>query len=149
MRAVKGECMEASSWKRKLLLVLAVGYLVSLGVTVVLADAGLLVRFFTYVRLIPYGDKGGHFLLTGLASCLLNLMLRCRTIRWGGQSWLWGSLVLFVFFTLEEGSQYWMTTRSFSWGDMLSNWLGIFFGGRLIAFDWNRWFKKTSAPKLS
>lgn len=77
--------------------------------------------WFGRINEIPHGDKLGHFSLMAIATFLSNIALRGRAVR----GVLLGSLVVFVLITLEEVRQHFVPTRSFSFGDLLANTVGI------------------------
>jgi hypothetical protein len=61
---------------------------------VYLADHNQYHTLFSVIRSVPGGDKGGHFLLMGLFSFLLNWSLRCRTLQLSARRLLLGSLIV-------------------------------------------------------
>ena len=84
-----------------------------------------------FVGNIPYGDKIGHFVLMGGFSLLLNLALQAKTFGVGKFNYLLGSLIVVVVVTLEEISQIFVSGRTFDWGDLVFDYLGIFVFGEL------------------
>lgn len=94
---------------------------------------------FAFVRRVPYTDKVAHFVLLGTMSLLLNLMLDCARIQFSRFALLKGSAFLLVLVTIEEFSQIWISTRTFSWSDLGSNYLGIVvFGWLAVRYSANR-----------
>ncbi len=87
-----------------------------------------------FVGNIPYGDKLGHFFLMGGFSFLLNLVLNAKTFGVGKFNYLLGSLIVLVVVTLEEISQRFVAGRTFDWGDLVFDYLGIFVFGELARF---------------
>jgi polysaccharide biosynthesis protein VpsQ len=87
-----------------------------------------------FVGNIPYGDKLGHFFLMGGFSLLLNLVLNARTFGFGKFNYLLGSLIAVAVVTLEEISQLFVAGRTFDWGDLVFDYLGIFVFGELARF---------------
>jgi VanZ family protein len=85
---------------------------------------------FAFVRQVPYSDKVAHFVLLGTMSLLLNLMLNVARVQLGSFALLKGSAILLVLVTIEEFSQIWISTRTFSWLDLVCNYLGI------VVFGW-------------
>lgn len=86
-----------------------------------MANLGYAVEFFAAVRRIG-ADKLGHFgMMGGLAFCL-NFSLGYRCWR----RWLLGSVIVVVFSTVEEFSQFWIENRSFDLRDLASNYAGVF-----------------------
>lgn len=105
---------------------LAAIYVALILVIITLANQGNL-AVAQYLRLLPLGDKLGHFFLIGLLTLVLNLAVRCH-------AWIRGlptaSVVVAVLITAEEFSQLTQVTRSFDWGDMSANFAGI------LGFSW-------------
>ena len=111
--------------------ILLTGYVLFLLLLVGTADAGVGGRFWDFVRVIPLGDKVGHFVLFGALSFLVNWILFARTWRIGPVSILKGSAVLFAIVFIEELSQLFFASRTFDWLDVLADALGIFGCGLL------------------
>ncbi|HEX5222489.1 MAG TPA: VanZ family protein [Verrucomicrobiae bacterium] len=96
-----------------------------------LADSGRARWLFDLVRLVPGGDKTGHFVLFGWLSFLLNLVLRASTVRFGRLTLLKGSLIVGVFAIVEEVSQLFFAARTFDLRDLAAGLLGIGLLGRI------------------
>jgi len=79
----------------------------------------------------PYGDKVGHFVLMGTFSFLVNMSLACRKIRFCRSQLLIGSLGVAVLVTLEELSQVFFASRTFSLVDLGFSLAGIWSFGML------------------
>lgn len=101
---------------------------------VIANNSGTLPDFLYRLYLVPFGDKIGHLLLTGLLSLLVNLSLSCRKTRLASRDFLLGSLLVGGVVTLEELTQIFFPTRNVSFYDLLSSYLGIWLFGRLA--DW-------------
>ena len=86
------------------------------------ADRHLARGFFGWVQSFPLGDKAGHFVLMGTLAFLLNRALACRTIPPGLQL---GSVIVAVFVVVEEISQRWLPWRTFDYGDLVADFVGI------------------------
>lgn len=109
-------------------------YVFILAVIVFLAN-GKGTRFLLdFVGNIPYGDKLGHFLLMGIFSFLLNLVLNAKTIRFLTTNFLLGSLIVLSVVTIEEISQIFVSGRTFDWSDLIFDYLGIFLFGKLAKY---------------
>ncbi len=104
-------------------------YLFILGVIVFLADQKKYQPLFRRVREMPYGDKLGHLILMGLFSFLLNMVLKCRTLRVWKIELLKGSLIVALIVTAEEFSQLFVRYRTFDPFDLVFDYVGIFFFG--------------------
>ena len=103
---------------------LAIGF--TLFIISVVALANTQANIFAFVNTIPLGDKWGHFILMGTLTLLINLAMwqsgRSKTPRDIITTTLWITLIV----TLEECSQYWLPTRTFSLLDLTFDYLGIF-----------------------
>lgn len=111
---------------------LTIGFAGLLLLIVASATFGWAEPAFAFIRQVPGSDKVAHFVLLGMMSLLLNLSLGCRRTKiyeWDRNSYLTGSLILVVLVTVEEISQIWIPTRSFSMMDLISNYLGIMLFG--------------------
>ena len=103
----------------------AILYGVAIIVIVVLADTRHL-GFIGAIYDFPFGDKVGHFLLFGLLSLSVNLAAfeaRHHVDRW--RVALMTSLVLALLIGLEELSQRWIASRTFSLFDLATSYLGV------------------------
>jgi VanZ family protein len=80
---------------------------------------------------VPFGDKIGHFLLAGIFSFLLNMVLGARRVSLGRINYLLGSLIALTIFTIEEISQIYIKGRTFDWGDLFFDYLGVYLFGEL------------------
>jgi VanZ family protein len=104
---------------------------VGLGVATSLAATLVRPRWFGLVYHLPGGDKAGHFLILGAVTFLVALgftsaRIRGRRLGVAGCALLVGAVV-----TVDELLQLLLPYRSFSWGDLLANWLGILTFGAL------------------
>ena len=104
---------------------LLIGFLAFIAWIIYLTNTGQQGEFITYVKLIPYGDKAGHFILTGILTLLANLGLDCRTISIGRMKVLLGTLMISIIVLLEEWTQMYIPARTFSLWDLLSDFIGI------------------------
>jgi len=102
-----------------------------LAVIVIAADKGALPDFVRTLYSFPGGDKAGHFLLMGALSALVNLGLRARPASRGSHCFILGSMVVAVLVTMEEISQLWFRTRTFSLLDLGFDYVGILCGAYL------------------
>ena len=94
-------------------------------ITVLLANQGALPAWLEFLKSFYGGDKVGHFILMGSMAFLLNITLRQRRVNFAGMSVLLGSLIVMLVVTVEEFSQLWLPLRTFDWGDLLADYLGI------------------------
>ena len=86
------------------------------------ADRHLARGFFGWVQSFPLGDKSGHFVLMGTLAFLLNRALAGRAIPPGVQL---GGIIVAVFVVVEEFSQLWLPWRTFDYGDLVADFIGI------------------------
>ena len=100
-------------------------------------------ELFSIIRSIPGGDKGGHFLLMGLLSFLLNTSLRCRAVNLRTRRVLLGSVIVSMAVTLEEVSQIFVQYRRFDLVDLLFDYLGIWVFGKIALFRARRLTRAT------
>lgn len=107
---------------------------------IVLADADLLPDFINAIYDFPNGDKVGHFVLYGLLNFFITrAFLSSLPTRRGGWVTLSVGLILALFVALEEFSQKYFASRTFSLLDLTASLLGIIVGG-WVAY-------KTNVPK--
>jgi polysaccharide biosynthesis protein VpsQ len=111
-----------------------------LGALVVLADSGRGRHFFALAALVPAGDKLGHFVLFGILSFLVNLVLRATVWRPGKLILLKGSVVVLSIVSVEEFTQLFFRSRTFDLLDLLAGGLGVWLCGKLAAnhLRWKR-----------
>jgi VanZ family protein len=120
-RIEKGISLSMIGKKKNILLVAcAVLFLPLLGLILYLADLGQMPAPVTALYAFPQGDKVGHFVLMGLLGLSLNLLLPSRR-----RAVLPGSLAALCLVTLEELSQIFFHSRSFSFADLGFSILGI------------------------
>ena len=113
--------------------IIAVIYIFILAGIIFLADSNG-TSYFTFVGLLPFGDKIGHFCLMGMFSFVVNLALSARTFRVWKLSYLLGSLIVFVVVAAEEFSQIFVRGRTFDLTDLLADTIGIFIFGEIAGF---------------
>jgi VanZ family protein len=97
---------------------------------IVLADAGKL-GVLGFINQIPNGDKAGHFILYGILTLLLDLtLIRALPSRNPKLVALSCGLILALLIGLEEYSQQFFHSRTFSLLDLAFSYLGV------IVFSW-------------
>ena len=97
---------------------------------IVLADADLLPDFINAIYDFPNGDKVGHFVLYGLLNFFITrAFLSSSPSRSRGWETLSIGLILSFVITLEEFSQKYFATRTFSYLDLFASLLGVLVGG--------------------
>jgi len=83
---------------------------------------------FHLVGQVPYGDKICHALLYGVMAFLLNYGLGFRKISLIGVMAItpyMGSIIVLIFATLEEFSQYYIPSRTFDLWDLGADFIGV------------------------
>ncbi len=78
-----------------------------------------------YASKIPFGDKLGHLALYGLLAFFLNYALNFKKVRRFGFDLQVGALLVLAFAFLEEGTQFFLPTRTFSLADALFDVIGV------------------------
>ncbi|HXG84205.1 MAG TPA: VanZ family protein [Pyrinomonadaceae bacterium] len=91
-----------------------------------------------FVGKISYGDKIGHFILTGTLSFLVNSALEAKTFGVGKYSYLSGSLIVSIIVSLEEFSQIFIAGRSFDLSDLAADYSGIFIFGEAARYIYRK-----------
>ena len=106
---------------------LAILFTLFILLVIVLADTGNL-GILGIVNSIPYGDKAGHFILYGIMTLLIDLaVLQKRPDSNRGQLVLRIALILALLIGLEEFSQQFFASRTFSLVDLAASYLGVSF----------------------
>src|ERR1041385_7462635 len=93
---------------------------------IVLADTGHL-GVLGIIYKIPFADKVGHFILYGILALLINLNLFRSFPQSRTRVAVIAGLILAVLIGLEEFSQRYFSTRTFSLGDLSASYLGLIF----------------------
>ena len=101
---------------------------------VVAADKGDLPNLLSAFYSFPGGDKLGHVLLMGTMSFLVNFSLTAPPASLQLRKVVKASIVIVLLVTLEEISQLWFRTRTFSFADLSFSYLGICSGLALAVF---------------
>jgi hypothetical protein len=131
--------------RRSALRLLYVGYFLGLIAIFTLVNSGK-TGILRIVEYVPFRDKTVHFLLIGGAGLVANLALGLRKWKAGRVMFYTGTCIVFVLATMEECSQMWIPTRTFSWADMSANWLGIlFFDGCLRLAESKGWLRASGS----
>ncbi len=81
--------------------------------------------FFDLVRVIPYGDKVGHFLLFGFFSFVLNFAFKLNSFKIGRMPIFIGSTICIAFAFVEEFTQLFIVSRTFDLIDLAVGLIGI------------------------
>jgi hypothetical protein len=113
-------------------LFLPLGFFICIVFIIFLADTADHNFAFRLIGDIPYGDKMMHGLLYGIMALFLNYGLNYKLFY----SVQLGAVIVLIFATLEEISQYWIPSRTFDLGDLLADFLGV------LLFSFLQWEKK-------
>ena len=100
---------------------------------IVIVNLGKAPTVFPFLKLIPWVDKIGHFLLMGILSFLLNINLSAQRIRILFITVLKGTAIVLFLVTLEECSQMFLRYRSFSLYDLGYSFAGIILFGMIAS----------------
>ena len=102
-------------------------------------NSGNFPPWLNFYRKIPYGDKVGHFFIMGFLAFAINCLMKNACFQIKGWRILKGSLLVALFVTIEEPLQVYIPNRTFSYFDLIANYLGIMTSGFLVcAFHINR-----------
>ena len=117
-------------------ILLPLGFFLFIGFIIYLADTADHNFAFRLIGHIPYGDKVMHGLLYGTMALLLNYGLKFKSKIIFGFNMQIGAIIVLVFATLEEISQYWLPSRTFDLLDLLADFVGV------ILFSLMKWGKR-------
>lgn len=121
-----------------------IAILFGLALLAIVLAAGTRPDYFFFVYQIPGADKTGHFLLMGTFSFLVNIACSGQQISIWSIRCLKGTLIVVALVTLEELTQIFILTRTFSLLDLGADYAGIFLFGRLARFFANSLKKPTA-----
>ncbi len=106
----------------------AVGFALFIAFTIYAANTGIDHPGLILVRVLPFGDKLGHFGLWGLLTFIVNLAVPNRRVHLAGLAVPVGTLGLLAIVGIEEASQYWLDNRTLDAADLAANIVGIVAG---------------------
>ena len=111
----------------------SIAYLFLLFIVYILfcVNTGTDLFFEGWLPTFPYWDKVAHFTLLGLITYSINFLLSSKQYQLWQKSILLGTTLVFAFATLEEASQYFLSTRTCDVVDLTCNYLGIFIFDRI------------------
>ncbi len=90
-----------------------------------LANSGSESIFFDLVHALPFGDKIGHLGLFGSLTLGSNLLTKGKLLSLGSVRMYYGTLFVSLFVTIEEGTQYFIPSRTFDLIDLSADAVGI------------------------
>ncbi len=85
----------------------------------------------SWIGHIPFGDKICHFILIGTLTFFVNILFNMKRVDLIFKPVLLGSLCVFIFISVEEASQFFLSHRNCEILDLVANYLGIFVFGRI------------------
>ena len=129
--SVVGQLTSGRELKVLIMKWLAAVFILILILIIIAANLGFGPSLFSFVYLIPGGDKVGHFFLMGFLSLLVNMALGGSKVRIFSLEFPKGSLIVLTAVTLEEFSQLFLRFRGFSLADLLFDYIGIILFGIL------------------
>lgn len=109
----------------KLVIGLALGFFVFILWVIYLANTGGSSVFFELIRVLPYGDKLGHFFIFGTLTFLFNLAAQLKSFPIGQFRIYYGTAIVSIFVFTEEISQGFIPSRTFDLMDLTADALGI------------------------
>ncbi len=98
---------------------LLIAVLSVLGIVAISITASVNPGAFVFMRMLPLGDKIGHFLLFGSVAFVVTAALPPSTPRFLGGAFVAGIVIL------DEVYQHFVPTRSFSLVDLAASLLGV------------------------
>ena len=111
-------------------------YFILLAMIVYAANRGTLPKYISFYREIPFGDTLGHFILMGILSFFATILSKRHRVAVAGVSVPIGPILVFVIVFIEEVSQIFIATRTFSLTDLSADICGIitfaFLGLKLV-----------------
>lgn len=107
-------------------------YVAAIVALILSADHGTLPLWMARCARLSYGDTTGHFILFGTLSLVLTIGFQFKSICVFSKNVFLGSVITFLFVTLEEFSQILIFTRTFSLLDLFADYVGIFFAGQCV-----------------
>ena len=104
-------------------------YIAGIILTIFLANTDRLGLAAGMIRRVPYDDAVLHALLMGFLAVAVNQLLNGRTVRAGRVTVLLGTLLVVAFVMIEEATQLFIASRTFSLIDLGADFIGIGLAG--------------------
>lgn len=117
-------------WLPSLMLITLAGWMIYQ------ADRGIPNVFIRFADQYVYGDKIGHAMLYGGLALLVTVATRFRQWRIGGQRLFVGVVLVLIAALLEEGSQYFLSTRNFDLWDAFADVVGVTLAQLFCFYGW-------------
>ena len=105
--------------------IIFLGYLALLLGIIVMKNANIGLSIFQFMNDIAHLDKVGHFILFGLLSFTLTFALKHKSVKLKGITLPVGAAIIMSATIIEECSQIYIASRTFSFFDMLANITGV------------------------
>ena len=109
----------------KILIFLLISFTSFLAVIIFLRNNNLANSFFAIFMTIPYYDKIGHFILMGILAFLAVISLVPLLPHSTSKSTLLVLMGVLSLIAVEEYSQIFVVSRTFSWADFACDFLGV------------------------
>jgi len=109
----------------KLRILLPLVFFIFISFIIFLADTADHNFAFRLLGDVPYGDKIGHVVLYGVMALLLNYGLKFKSYKLLGFNMQLGAIIVFVFAVIEEGTQYYIPSRTFDLYDIFGDFIGV------------------------
>lgn len=109
----------------KLIVATTIGFFAFILGVIYLANTGGSSIFFDFVRSIPYGDKLGHAGLFGTLTFLAVVASKFSVYQCGKLKIYYGAALVALFVIGEELSQAFIPSRTFDYGDLAADSVGI------------------------
>lgn len=107
-------------------------YLSAIGLIIFLANKGALPLWMVRCTEIPHGDSIGHFFLFGFFSVAVTLAFQFKRVSVFSTTLFLGTVITFIFVTIEEVFQIFLIHRTFSVSDLIADYAGLFVIGQLL-----------------
>lgn len=87
-------------------------------------------HLFRFLRHVPGGDVTAHFVIMGIVSWMMSWGFSTTEAGARTSAFVRRSAIFLLTISLEEGSQLFFQTRTFSWADLFAGWAGV------VTFTW-------------
>jgi VanZ family protein len=115
----------------KLAVVLTAVFALFIAWVIYMANTGQKSIFFDLVKMLPYGDKIGHFFLFGLLALGATIAFKFRSIKLGQLAVPYGAILISCLVVIEELSQKFIPGRTFDLNDIIASLAGVLVCGVL------------------
>ena len=105
--------------------IIGVSFTIFIATAVIACNTGEGKQLFSMIGHVPGRDKTGHFILMGLLAFFIVLMLVPRMKSSAPKATIIVASILSLVIALEEGSQHFISSRTFSLADLLCSLAGV------------------------